>query len=153
MSRVAQAPLPCFFGGSSPSRAHRALLLAACLLLSACGSYAIPQSKVDRTVLTGDIDAPEGGESEAGRISDEATVRNAVSSADVELLSGEALRWANPQTGARGSITGLIESTRDGRLCRGFVTTHENWDGVRLFRGEACMLSAGIWRMQEFLAL
>jgi len=111
------------------------------------------QAEVDVTLLTGDIKAPGSSRTDAGRASDETTVRNAVSSADIELLPREGLRWANPRTGARGSITGLTQSTRDGRLCRGFVTTHENYDGVRLFRGEVCMLSAGIWRMQEFQAL
>jgi surface antigen len=149
--RVAQAPFPCFFGGSSGAHASL-VLLSASLALSACGSggFGMRQAEIDMTVLTGDIQAPG---SDAGRTSDEATVRNAVSSADVELLSGEPLRWANPETGARGSITGLTESTRAGRLCRDFVTTHENYDGVRLFRGEACMLSAGAWLMQAFQPL
>ena len=83
----------------------------------------------------------------------QATVRDAVSSADIDLLAGAAVRWANGQTGARGSITGLTESARGGRLCRGFVTTRESYDGVRLFSGEACMVSAGLWRMESFEAL
>ena len=51
---------------------------------------------------------------------------------------------------ARGSITGLTEAKGDGTLCRGFVTTHETYDGVRLFRGQACMVGSGVWRMQAF---
>jgi len=111
------------------------------------------QAEVDGTVLTGDVAAPARGGADAGWISDQATVRNAVSSVDLATLPGEAVGWANAETGARGSITGLTESTRDGRLCRGFVTTLENYDGVRLFRGEACMVNAGVWRMQAFRAL
>ena len=155
MLRVAQALFPCFPDGSLSFRRHPALLLGACLVLSACGSngFSMRQAEVDATILTGDIPAAQEGEADAGWISDQATVRNAVSSADIELLSGETVRWANPQTGARGAITGLAESTRQGRLCRDFVTTRENYDGVRLFRGEACMVSAGVWRMQTFRAL
>ena len=155
MLRIAQALFPYFADGAPSVRRHPALLLGACLVLSACGSngFSLRKAEIDSTILTGDIPAPRDGEADAARISDEATVRNAVSSADIELLSGEAVRWANPQTGARGSITGLAQSTREGRLCRDFVTTRENYDGVRLFRGEACMVSAGVWRMQAFRAL
>lgn len=150
MSRAAQAPFPCF---RDRFRFVPALaLLAVCLVLSACGSgaFSMRRGEVDPTILTGDIPAPAGGETDAERLSDLATVRNAVSSADIELLSGAAVRWANSETGARGSITGLTESSSDGRRCREFVTTHENYDGVRLFRGEACMVAMGVWRMQTF---
>lgn len=152
MSRDAQAPLPCFF---DRYRFAPAALLAVCLALTACGAggFSMRQAEVDPTILTGDIAPPAGREADADRLSDQSTVRNAVSSADLELLLGEPVRWANGQSGARGSITGLTESRSNGRLCRGFVTTLENYDGVRLFRGEACMISAGIWRMEAFEAL
>ena len=152
MSRDAQAPLPCFF---DRYRIAPAAFIALCLPLTACGAggFSMRQAEVDPTILTSDIAAPAGRETDADRLSDQATVRNAVSSADLELLSGEAVRWANGQSGARGSITGLTESRSDGRLCRGFLTTFENYDGVRLFRGEACMVGAGVWRMETFEAL
>jgi hypothetical protein len=152
LSRAAQAPLPCF---PDRSRFARAALLAACPILSACGAggFSMRHAEVDPTILTGDISAPAARNADADRLSDQATIRNAVSSADLELVSGEAVRWANAQTGARGSITGLTESRSEGRICRGFATTRENYDGVRLFRGEACMLSAGVWRIEKFEAL
>jgi hypothetical protein len=152
LSRDAQAPLPCFF---DRCRFVPAAALAACLVLTACGAggFSMRQAEVDPTILTGDIAGPAGRETDAAGLSDQATVRNAVSSADIELLWGEPVRWANEHTGARGSITGLTESRSGGRVCRGFVTTRESFDGVRLFRGEACMISAGVWRMEAFEAL
>jgi hypothetical protein len=152
LSRDAQAPFPCFF---DRYRFAPAASLAACLVLTACGAggFSMRQAEVDPTILTGDIPAPAGRDTDADRLSDQATVRNAVSSADLELLSGEPVRWANEHTGGRGSITGLTESRSGGKVCRGFVTTRESYDGVRLFRGEACMVSAGIWRMEAFEAL
>jgi surface antigen len=124
-------------------------------MLSACasGGFSLKQAEVDRTFYTSDIPAQEKARRDAGRISDEATIRNAVTSADIESLGGGAVVWANADTGARGSITGLAEYKDNGVLCRRFSTSRENFDGVALFKGEACMASAGAWRMQSFEAL
>ena len=108
------------------------------------------QAEVDRSLYTSDIPAGAKQPLDAGRISDEATIRNAVSSADIESLGGVAVPWANSETGARGSITELAEYKDNSLLCRRFTTTRESFDGVSLFKGEACMAGAGTWRMQTF---
>jgi hypothetical protein len=154
LSRAAQADQPSFFCGPG-LRAHSvAALLCASLLLSACGSggFSLEKAEVDRTFYTGDVDAPRtSGEIE--RLSDEATIRNAVTSADIETLNGAPLPWANAETGARGQVTGIAELKGKGTLCRSFKASRESFDGVAMFKGEACMVSSGAWRMQNFEAL
>jgi hypothetical protein len=86
------------------------------------------------------------------RQSDEATIRNAVTSADIETLAGAPLPWANAETGARGQITGLSEVKGKGTLCRSFSATRESFDGIGMYKGEACMVASGAWRMRNFEA-
>jgi surface antigen len=153
--RAAQALVVRFLAGLQPSRLNSAALLCACAILSACasGGFSLKKAEVDRTFYTSDIPAGTNGQSDIGRLSDEATIRNAVTSADIESLGGEAIAWANSETGARGSITGLAEYRDKGALCRRFNTSLESFDGIALFKGEACMASAGAWRMQRFEAM
>jgi hypothetical protein len=153
LSRVAQAPLKEFLAGFQPPRLDRALLVCVSLLVSGCTSGGLEPGEVDRTLLTSDIQPASGEQADPGRLSDESTIRNAVSSADIASLAGASLPWANAETGARGIISGLAESRQNDLLCRRFTTTRESFDGVRLFEGEACMLSAGAWRLQSFRAL
>ena len=85
--------------------------------------------------------------------SDQTTIGNAVSSADIEQLGGQAVPWANAGTGSRGSITELAELKDRGQTCRRFKASRESFDGVAMFEGELCLASAGGWRMQGFKAL
>jgi hypothetical protein len=152
LSRVAQAPLKEFLAGFQP-RLDRVSLICVLLLVSACTSGGLEPGEVDRTLLTSDIAPASGEQTDPGRLSDESTIRNAVSSADIAGLGGASLPWMNAETGTRGTISGLAESRHNDLLCRRFTTTRESFDGVRLFKGEACMLSAGAWRLQSFQAL
>lgn len=123
-------------------------------MLSACGAggFSLEKAEVDRTFYTSNVSAPRTPV-EAERLSDEATIRNAVTSADLETLSGRPLPWANADTGSRGQISDVAEIKGKGTLCRRFSASRESFDGVGMFKGEACMVSAGIWRMQSFEAL
>ena len=87
------------------------------------------------------------------RTSDQTTIGNAVSSADIEQLGGQAVPWANTGTGSRGSITELVELKETGQTCRRFTASRESFDGVALFKGEVCLAGAGAWRVQDFKAL
>ena len=84
-------------------------------------------------------------------MSDEMTIRNAVSSALVEELSPEGIGWANAETGSRGAISAITESRDSGYLCRVFTASRESFDGVRLYRGETCLGSAKLWVMKSFV--
>ncbi len=128
-------------------------MLAAMLVLGGCGvgGFSLDQADVDKSVLTSSVQTGSSS-GEANLVADRATIRDAVSSADVETLAGGELAWANSGTGSRGTITGLKEDRNSGRLCRSFAATRESFDGVALFRGEACMVGAGVWRIEAFSA-
>lgn len=150
MPRFAQDDQPSIFGGPALRVLHVAALLPVAILLSACGSggFSLQKAEVDRSLYTSS--APSSGKPfDAELLSDEATIRNAVTSADLETLAGGALPWANAGTGARGQITAIVESKSEGAICRQFNATRENFDGVAMFRGEACMVSKGSWRMRS----
>lgn len=127
-------------------------MLAAMLVLGGCGAggFSLEQADIDKSVVTSSVEADPSPD-DAGLAADQATVRDAVSSADVEALAGRELAWANSGTGSRGTITGLRQDKSDGRLCRSFSTTRESFDGVALFKGRAC-LAGGAWRMETFSA-
>ena len=143
MSRVAQARTRRRTG---PIPAGIALLFASATL-AGCGSFKL--SKVDTDTLTTSAVAPER---KAGpdTTSDETTIRNAVSSANLDELGATPLAWANVGTDSRGSVFDIAEVRDKSALCRTFKGSRESFDGVRLFNGEACMDSGGGWWMRKF---
>ena len=82
-------------------------LLVAVLPLSACGSGGFDLSKAEVDNTRDDRCRPltSGERADAVRVSDETTIRNAVSSADPEQAKGQPLAWANADTGSRGAIS------------------------------------------------
>jgi len=54
-------------------------------------------------------------------------------------------------------VTNLVQSGGQsgskGALCRAFEVSRERFDGVAMFRGQACMSEAGDWRLDNFSAL
>jgi len=118
-------------------------------VLSACaGKMDAASPGIDDTIRTGSVlpgDWPEGPE--IG--SDAATIRNAVTSADLPALTDGTLAWANAETGTHGTISRIEEYMDAGDRCRRFLASRRNYDGVLLYRGEAC-LSGGSWRMRDF---
>ncbi|RWB07487.1 MULTISPECIES: RT0821/Lpp0805 family surface protein [unclassified Mesorhizobium] len=158
MSRIAQLFDSRQWRLIASARAQAAVKAAAIVLvalpLAACGAggFSLEQAEVDRTILTSSTPA-SALPIDQDRASDQATIRNAVSSADIQELAGQAVPWANSDTGSRGSITELAESRDNGQLCRRFTASRESFDGVALFKGEACLAGAGAWRMQDFKAL
>ncbi|RWN26733.1 MAG: hypothetical protein EOS21_30700 [Mesorhizobium sp.] len=154
MSRIAQ-PFDSrqrrLIASASAQAAVKVAIVLAVLPLAACGGgFSLEQAEVDRTILTSSTPA-SASPIDQDRASDQTTIRNAVSSADIQELGGQAVPWANSDTGSRGSITELAESRDNGQLCRRFTASRESFDGVALFKGEVCL--AGAWRMQDFKAL
>jgi hypothetical protein len=121
------------------------VLLAGCV----AGNLGLKEAGIDPTILTGAVD-PTGDPDDGPQLSDQATIRNAVSAADVATVGATPLSWANAETGSRGTISGLVERMENGRLCRSFRTSREAYDGVSLHSGEACMVGPGAWRMERF---
>lgn len=103
-------------------------------------------ASVDRSVTTGSINSKTGTDS----ISDELTVRNAVSSADLTKLGVSPLPWANSSTGSAGVIRDVTESNEGSVLCRDFSTTRHSYDGVADYLGKTCLVGNGQWQLLSF---
>ncbi len=123
------------------------------LVLSACaGRGGIETLAADPTLVTGS--AQVAGATDETTMSDEKTIRDAVSSANIESLGANPLAWANSYTGSRGTVTALSEhKLDDGRVCRKFSTTRESFDGVGVYNGETCTATANNWFMRAFSRL
>jgi surface antigen len=134
------------------SRAPVLAVLA--LVLGGCMGGGAPRdtAEPDPTILTGAVAEPAPTTS-VDYQSDEATIRNAVSAADLEIMAGAPLPWANADTGSRGAVHALAEVRNGANLCRSFTASRESFDGVAMYRGEACMVAPGQWRMQQFRPL
>jgi outer membrane surface antigen len=153
LSRIAQA-FDSRQSGLIASASAKAAIVMIVLPLAACGAggFSLEKAEVDRSILTSSTSAPSAPVS-SDRDSDQTTIGNAVSSADIEQLGGQAVPWANTGTGSRGSITELAELKDKGQTCRRFRASRESFDGVAMFEGELCLASAGGWHMQDFKAL
>jgi hypothetical protein len=128
-----------------------AVLFVLAVSCSGCasGGLGLDRLGVDETLVTASIVREGAARPDAERLSDEETIRNAVSSANLERLTSGSIPWANSSTGSRGEIAAIVERVEDGRLCRRFTVSRESFQGVALFRGEAC-LAAGGWSMSAF---
>jgi surface antigen len=82
--------------------------------------------------------------------SDETTVRNAVSSADISKPGGVSIPWANTSTGSAGVINSITEENNGSYVCRAFTTTRHSYRGISNFGGKACLVGSGEWQMINF---
>ncbi|AYC99898.1 hypothetical protein NCHU2750_05010 [Neorhizobium sp. NCHU2750] len=103
--------------------------------------------KVDRSISTGTIPVKQQSDTS---ISDEATVRNAVTSADLNKMGDTPLPWANTATGSAGVVSVIREDNDQGHTCRAFRTTRHSYEGIAVFAGQACMTGSGDWMLTAF---
>ncbi|WP_152044988.1 RT0821/Lpp0805 family surface protein [Aureimonas psammosilenae] len=82
--------------------------------------------------------------------SDQNTVRNAVSSANITGGDAQPIAWANADTGASGAISVIEEHRAGNMICRQFRTSRQRYDGVALYDGEACTKGQGEWTLTKF---
>jgi hypothetical protein len=133
----------------------RPLAAAAVLLsVSACATGGIESatSDIDQAAQTGSTPA-SGQPADPVQVSDQATIRNAISAADPEQMKVQPLAWANAETGSRGAISGMMEKEEGGVLCRTFTASRESFDGVAMYSGDACKGDRGQWYMRDFKPL
>ena len=132
-----------------PCRCSVAAVALSAILLSGCvgGRYDLAAGlKVDRSVKTSSIPGSSGD-----RVSDEATIRNAVSSLDLSRYRGDPIPWANSASGSAGVISRVAEIRDEGgTLCRDFTTTRHSYRGVAGYKGRACMTQGGDWSLLSF---
>ncbi|MGA1800907.1 RT0821/Lpp0805 family surface protein [Rhizobium sp. HT1-10] len=120
------------------------------LSLTGCttgGMDLFSSTKVDRSVTTSAVPKPA---SAPDTVSDEVTVRNAVTSADLSKLKGQPLAWANASTGSAGVIDTIVENNATGQVCRQFRTTRHAYDGIANFYGKACLVGDNDWQVLAF---
>jgi surface antigen len=139
---------------ASPKLLHIcAASFSALIILSGCGlsGNAMKKAEADPAIVTGSVANTAATDQDA--ISDIATIRNAVSSANLEASAGQPLSWANQDTGSRGQVTSIAEANQDGRVCRKFETSRESFEGIALFAGRTCLNDDGQWSVMSFDAL
>ena len=120
-------------------------------ILSGCGGgFGLSDAERDASLLTGSVTPDPGAAADPAKASDQASIRNAVSSANLEELAGAPLAWANVETGSRGAVFDIGEVSDKGAVCRRFRGSRQSFDGVRLFKGETCMAANGGWWMRSF---
>ena len=129
-----------------------AALLACTALVAGCGGggFGLRKAEADPTILTGALPAAGAEVADAQTISDQATIRNAISSANIEDLEGQPIAWANVETSSRGAIYSVKERRDSGVLCRSFTASRESFEGISLYSGEACAAGDGGWWMRYF---
>jgi 17 kDa outer membrane surface antigen len=123
------------------------------LLPSGCAmtGNSMDKAAADPSLVTSSVTQPSSVSPE--QISDAATIRNAVSSANLSVLGPKPLAWANQDTGSSGAVSEIAETKEDGQLCRRFKTSRESFEGIALFAGKACLSDGGEWAMSSFDAL
>ena len=131
----------------SPAVAALALLWTA-VALTGCGTLSKAES--DRSIITSALPTDSHGKPSAEDVSDQVTIRNAVTSANLADLKGAPISWANVETGAQGSISGIGEYQEKGSTCRRFSASRESFSGVALFGGDTCLGTGGAWWMRAF---
>ncbi|MGJ8571783.1 MAG: RT0821/Lpp0805 family surface protein [Hoeflea sp.] len=124
-------------------RASSALVLAACLGLSACmggGSSAVSALGIDNTTTA--AITPLSAESEI--LSDETLIRDLVGNLGEDELIGSQ-PWSNSLTGSAGVVSNFTTLTDGKKSCRLFQTTRHSFDGVGLLNGRVCRRPDGGW--------
>lgn len=101
---------------------------------------------VDKSVSTNTVSVSGSTDT----VSDEVTVRNAVTSADLAKMQGTPLPWANTATGSAGVVSAINEASEEGRICRTFETSRHSYRGIAKFAGKACMAGDGNWQLLSF---
>lgn len=102
----------------------------------------------DRKLTTGSIDQTYKAPSDTD--SDETTVRNAVSSADLSKPGPLQIPWANTSTGSAGVVNQVTEENIGSYVCRSFTTSRHSYRGISNFSGKACLVGSGEWQMVSF---
>jgi surface antigen len=103
-------------------------------------------SKSEDREVTGSVAA---GQEPAPTEGDLAFARTAASDVLTKGDKDTSQAWANPQTGARGSVTPLAQAYADGdgRTCRDFLASYVNGRTESWLQGAACQAGHGRWEI------
>lgn len=126
--------------------------VVAAAMLAGCGTagFSLESAVPDRSIVTGSVSQQQASPVDSVKVSDEAIIRAAVSSAVVEDVNEGGIGWANAATGSRGTIRDLHETRESSILCRRFTASRESFEGVHMYQGEACLGPARVWVTRSF---
>lgn len=140
-------------GAAPPSPRCRSALALCVSLLAATGfggcslSFPIASIKPNGEDVTGSIKPVPG------KLVDEEDRRRAkaaLSTAVDPQGDGQAVRWENPTSGAKGSFTPVGHAYPiDGRVCRAFIGMMRENGAEKTYQGTACAVTAGEWAVTE----
>ncbi len=134
--------------GTSLRSVQAAILVVMACALAGCTTGAMDlfgsTPKVDRSLSTATVPTRT-----TESVSDEKTVLNAVSSADLVKLGSSPLPWANTSTGSAGVVSEIHEVNLNSQVCRQFLTTRHSYEGIARMRGNACLVGTE-WTMTSF---
>ena len=127
-------------------------VLTLILIAMGTGGCSMPRTdsafaKMGDNDATGSVNpAPAGAP--APTEGDLAFARNAASDVLTKGDKDSSQPWANPETGARGSVTPLAHAyNSDGRTCRDFLASYVNGRNESWLQGAACQTGAGRWEI------
>lgn len=139
--------------GGARGSASRLVLLASvvgvAVALTGCASDGLDlfgSAKPDRSVSTSAVQPSRSTDA----VSDEMTVTNAVTSADMAKIGSNPIPWANASTGSAGVITTVLDENQNGIRCRQFRTTRHSYMGIAKFLGRTCLEGNGSWKLMSF---
>ena len=126
------------------------VLFAVAAVTSGCSltGKGLSSNGVDAALTTSSVPAAEPQDNDLA--SDRLTIQNAVSSADIDNISGSDLSWKNARTGSTGVVTSITETVADGVQCRRFQTTRTSYSGIGIHSGEICTGTDGLWWTRRF---
>jgi surface antigen len=104
------------------------------------------------TDTTGSITLPPGAKQTADLPSDGdlAYARAAASEVLRRNEKDASLPWANPKSGARGTVTPIASAySQDGQTCRNFLASYVNGNAESWLTGEACKPAKGAWEVRS----
>jgi surface antigen len=123
-----------------------ACLLALALAVGGCSlSYQLDNVDDGSADLTGSVPvaAPPAEE-------DLAIARAAVNEVLTKGGKHTSLRWENPKTGARGTVTPLGSTyQQNGLTCRDFLASYVRKNSELWLQGEACRAECGKWKVRN----
>ena len=98
----------------------------------------------DRSLTTGSISAT------SDVLSDDDVLVQAVSGADIKKGSLQYIPWLNPETGNSGVVSYVGQKRGVTEVCREFLTSKQQFDGIAQFHGSICRTRMGkTWSMKS----
>ncbi len=145
------------YSGCVPSRLWRGAAAAAALLLAlgtgGCSLSGQLDSYFggDKPETTGSIAAAPAARQTADLPDGDLAYARAAASEVLKRNEKDAsLPWANPKSGARGTVTPIESAySQDGQTCRNFLASYVSGSVEAWLQGEACKEAKGAWAVRS----